>query len=154
MKRCIKCNELKPFSEFHKDKYAKDKHTSKCAECCKKYDDQYRKNHRKQISDRYKLYYRTVRKKRNENCKKLYGVGLETIYRYGLELVLKVYKRDDHKCRCCGSKIDLTIHHKDRNGYYNPKKGKPMNNKLSNLIILCRSCHGREHSLDRFVNAA
>jgi len=39
-------------------------------------------------------------------------------------------------CRMCGSKIDLQVHHIDENR---------QNNQMSNLIILCRSCHSKQH---------
>ena len=52
-------------------------------------------------------------------------------------------KRDDYKCRKCG-KTDkesyLIVHHIDESR----KTGK-LNNKLSNLLTLCRPCHAREH---------
>jgi 5-methylcytosine-specific restriction endonuclease McrA len=39
-------------------------------------------------------------------------------------------------CRMCGNKIDLQVHHIDENR---------QNNQMSNLIILCRSCHSKQH---------
>ena len=40
----------------------------------------------------------------------------------------------DKKCNICSKNFDLVCHHID----YNTK-----NNILDNLIILCRSCHGK-----------
>jgi len=42
------------------------------------------------------------------------------------------------ECKKCGEtrKESLTFHHKD---------GNPRNNKLSNIEILCKECHGKEH---------
>ena len=40
------------------------------------------------------------------------------------------------ECSHCKSESKLEIHHKDRNR---------KNNKLSNLMILCSKCHGKEH---------
>lgn len=40
------------------------------------------------------------------------------------------------KCENCNSDKNLDIHHKD--GIY-------QNNKLDNLICLCRSCHNKQH---------
>lgn len=39
-------------------------------------------------------------------------------------------------CEDCGTTEKLHIHHKDRN---------PANNELSNLAVLCNSCHKRLH---------
>lgn len=48
-----------------------------------------------------------------------------------------ILKRDNYSCRDCGSTVQpLNVHHMDRN-----KK----NNKHSNLITLCKECHGRQH---------
>jgi 5-methylcytosine-specific restriction endonuclease McrA len=56
--------------------------------------------------------------------------------------VLKVIKRDKYICQMC-KKIPaldkLVVHHKDRNR---------KNNSLTNLITLCRSCHGKIHQKD------
>lgn len=39
-------------------------------------------------------------------------------------------------CNRCGSKKQLEVHHKDKNR---------QNSKLKNLVILCKSCHTKEH---------
>lgn len=39
-------------------------------------------------------------------------------------------------CQKCGEKKNLDVHHID---------GDPFNNELTNLTLLCRSCHIREH---------
>ena len=41
------------------------------------------------------------------------------------------------KCNRCESKKNLLIHHKDRD---------PINNKIENLEVLCKSCHEFEHA--------
>lgn len=48
----------------------------------------------------------------------------------------KTLKRDDFTCQKCNSILDLIVHHKDKNN---------KNNKLENLITLCRFCHAKEH---------
>jgi 5-methylcytosine-specific restriction endonuclease McrA len=44
--------------------------------------------------------------------------------------------RKNGKCAICESTKKLVVHHKDRNH---------SNNNLTNLIVLCRSCHNKEH---------
>lgn len=39
-------------------------------------------------------------------------------------------------CSKCGSKNDLHVHHRDENH---------RNNVISNVTLLCRSCHAKEH---------
>lgn len=48
-KRCCKCKQFKPISEFHKDKTRKDEHFCRCKVCCSKYVKKYNK------SERYKI---------------------------------------------------------------------------------------------------
>jgi hypothetical protein len=68
--------------------------------------------------------------------------SLSTKKRYGLDLLEKM----DWKCTKCGELNDLTIHHKDRNGINKLRIGEKMNNDISNLEVLCRSCHGAIHT--------
>ena len=59
--------------------------------------------------------------------------------RYGGNYYI-VFKRDEGKCRSCGSIENLCVHHID--GY---DKYKPENNNVNKMITLCRSCHGDAH---------
>ena len=43
MKQCTKCNETKPYEDFHKKSYAKDNCQSKCKVCQNAYTEKYRK---------------------------------------------------------------------------------------------------------------
>lgn len=57
----------------------------------------------------------------------------------------EVLSRDGYKCISCKSINNLIIHHKDGTGMKS-KYGSPTpNNKLNNLITLCRTCHNRVH---------
>ena len=44
------------------------------------------------------------------------------------------------ECFKCGSKKNLCVHHKDKNR---------KNNDLFNLMMLCRSCHTKEHDIQK-----
>lgn len=83
----------------------------------------------------------------NEKYVKKYGLGYETIRRFGLKLALFVYDRANRKCEMCGNENNLTIHHKDNNGSNLVKIGLKhlVNNNTDNLIVLCRKCHGSIH---------
>jgi Holliday junction DNA helicase RuvB len=68
--------------------------------------------------------------------------------RIPLPLRRKVLARDGHKCRLCGSRHRLHIHH-----IIPVSMGGPT--ELDNLITLCRSCHARVHAgLVRIVGDA
>jgi 5-methylcytosine-specific restriction endonuclease McrA len=61
--------------------------------------------------------------------------------RFPIRLRSFILERDGHKCSECGySSNSLCVHHKDRN---------PKNNSLDNLITLCKSCHSKEHGMDK-----
>ena len=87
---------------------------------------EYQKTHRKQLKDKY-------------------GLGAGTVSRYGFSLALQVYEKFNRKCSICGDVNDLTIHHLDGNGRNHEEKGLFVNNKLNNLVLICRRCHGSIH---------
>ena len=47
----------------------------------------------------------------------------------------------ERKCEICGSTSNIDVHHKD---------GNRTNNNPENLVLLCRSCHMKEHRKTRF----
>jgi len=55
------------------------------------------------------------------------------------KIALRVYKRDDFKCQLCGRNYKLNAHH------IIPWRIEH-NDKISNLITLCKPCHGRIES--------
>lgn len=59
--------------------------------------------------------------------------------RYGGNYYL-VCQRDKYRCAICESTENLCVHHID--GY---DEGKPENNALNRLILLCRACHSKVH---------
>lgn len=72
-----------------------------------------------------------------------YGVHPEIYRRFGMNPKI-IFKRDGWKCKECGSEKNLSIDHIDGNGRNKTNKGLKANNKKSNLITLCRVCHGRK----------
>lgn len=65
------------------------------------------------------------------------------IYSYYTKWCKKCFDRDGYKCIDCGynNYYGLVVHHLDESR----KTGK-LNNELSNLVTLCRSCHAIRHS--------
>jgi 5-methylcytosine-specific restriction endonuclease McrA len=53
----------------------------------------------------------------------------------------KAFERDGHKCKICGSKKNIEIHHIDGTGYKTVGYYGKSNNKLNNLLTVCHSCH-------------
>ena len=52
----------------------------------------------------------------------------------------RVLERDSWRCQICGSLKDLQIHHLK-------PRSKLGDDELSNLMVLCAGCHGRQHYL-------
>lgn len=68
-------------------------------------------------------------------------------YKHGNSRKLKEYQNITfnnlkNNCNICSTTNRLCVHHKDRD--HN-------NNKINNLVILCRSCHARLHRIEGFI---
>ena len=62
------------------------------------------------------------------------------------ELKAQVQERDEHACRVCLEfNPDWVVHHIN---------GDKKNSDIDNLVLLCRSCHGRIHMLSESINDA
>ena len=82
--------------------------------------------------------YRKLRDKYREK----YGFTYITACTFGLDVAKSVYKKFNSSCAMCNAEKVLCIHHKDGVGFGNCKKlDKPVNNKLDNLLLVCRKCH-------------
>src|SRR3990172_4380554 len=143
MKKCTKCQEEKPFSNFSYNKRGKDKLTSWCKKCKVEWNKNSVNYHQYQKKNREKIYKK--KKQRRIEIRTQYGLGAVTISRYGFKIALFVYDKADRKCEQCGDENDLTIHHLNGEGrHYQEKGGKP-DNDIKNLVVWCRSCHGSFH---------
>jgi hypothetical protein len=67
--------------------------------------------------------------------KKEYNKYLKSDYWIGIKE--QVLERDSYKCRLCGSKECLNVHHSTYNNLYNED--------LNDLITLCKRCHSNYH---------
>lgn len=56
-----------------------------------------------------------------------------------------VLNRDRHRCRDCGSKGPLHVHHKTYK-----RIGRE---RMTDLVTLCEDCHAERHGIFRVVNA-
>lgn len=144
MKRCPKCKIIKEDNCFSPDRRVPSGLQSQCRECWNLYQ-----------KSRFGAEYQ---RKRIKEKKDKYGLGAGTIGRYGFKLALYIYEKFDRKCVRCGSMNDLTLHHLDGKGRNNAEKGLPVNNKIDNLILICRKCHGsihgKEHGKNKIVKEA
>jgi len=71
MKKCTKCGEEKPLTEFHKKRDSKDGCRSYCKICDLEQNKLYRQENKEKINEQNKLYYQENKEKISEQ-KKLY----------------------------------------------------------------------------------
>lgn len=126
-KQCTVCGEVKPLSEFAKNKTKKDGHASDCKACRKKYRDQHYKDNKQYYISKASEYRKYKREELIE-------------YKKGL------------KCEICGEDRFwcLEFHHKDPNEkekeisllVESPLKLKE---ELKKCIVLCANCHRDLH---------
>lgn len=82
---------------------------------------------------------------------KKYGATLESDGHGGIDpkIALKVFRRFGYQCPRCGSRKNLTLHHKG--GIVDSKKLDEMGHKTiqKNLATLCAECHDEIHEMAR-----
>ncbi len=162
MRKCKKCGEEKELTEFHKNKPSKEGRLNTCKSCSylinkdwvSKHKDDVRayqiayciKNKEAlKIKIQNKKHWTKANNKKRDRIKNdyaEYGFGAGFVFHFGIEKVIEVYDYFFKKCCFCGSTKDLCIHHKDFLGYTHTKEP---NNDISNLLLLCRSCHMKYH---------
>ena len=108
----------------------------------KKYRRDYYWINKKKENERSKSWYQ--RNKRDKIKKARIWLDMNN---FGGKRV-EVLKRD-RVCRICGSKNNLVVHHIDGTGQGKIGKGKKTNNKIDNLIVLCKSCYTKIYETKR-----
>ena len=96
MKKCSICGELKPFSEFHKDKCSKDGLHSWC-KICKK---EYRENNKEKIKESYK---------HGNKYKRLSIIRSLNRHKQKYDVIVTVdecMEMDNEYCFYCGCKLE------------------------------------------------
>lgn len=101
----------------------------------------YRLKNKEKISQQEKEYRIKNRAKRTKQFRDLrFDKSVDDVYKYY-----------SNSCWFCNSKEKtLHIHHKDGKGFN--EFGNSANNSLSNLVLICSSCHIKLHMLIRDYN--
>jgi hypothetical protein len=159
-KKCFRCGEEKPISEFYKHPEMKDGHLNKCIDCTKADATKRRKEHleevreydrqrsaTKEYRERQKLY---IARQKNENPElfKSRRAQYQRKYRAKHRNKIKAHWtvcdaiiagkiKAPEVCSKCGSPEKLEAHHEDYS--------KPLE-----IVWLCEVCHKRRH---REINA-
>lgn len=150
-------------SGWYKKEYDKRKNNPEYKKMKRESDKKYREKLKKQgvLKEKQQEYYqRWISKKQNKLKKLTYNNKWKTenqdrVKRYDKKAKdnrhfngkrEQIMERDGYKCAECGMSrddsfekwgFDLDIHHIDGNG----RGTKDKNNKIDNLVVLCRSCH-------------
>lgn len=82
-KRCTKCDEVKPLSEFHHDRTKHDGHMSTCKACRCDHMRKYRVVNHTEITDRERKYRAANKEKITERKREYYVKNKEQIAEYG-----------------------------------------------------------------------
>lgn len=140
--KCTKCGIEQDQSLYQKDKHNKSGYKMRCKQCISEYTKNFFKKNPYKSNKEYNQ--RTIEWRRNhrKKIKEKYGFG-SGYWRYGIDLMIEVYKKYDSCCDICKTKENLTLHHLDGRGrHYHERGYGKMNNNIDNLQLLCRSCHG------------
>jgi len=138
VKRCSKCKQVKPVSEFYEDRQQSDGHVYSCKACQKvhdaAYNKEYYKEHREETRARQKEYRQTAEGKavchKAESKHRARKRGATV----GPVDVAAVYELSGHACIYCGATKDLTLDH-----IVPLSRGGP--HCQENLVVACRSCN-------------
>jgi ribosomal protein S27AE len=134
LKKCFKCNAIKPLTEFYKHSQMADGHLNKCKECAKKDVHKHREQNIEQIKeyDRQRAKNRERIKLATEYTKQWRSADKRRVKCHNaVAREIKSGKLTREPCQNCGDTKTIA-HHDDYN--------KP-------LLIrwFCQSCHIKHH---------
>lgn len=137
MKKCFKCGETKPLSEFYKHKMMSDGHLGKCKECTKRDVRVHRINsERPREYDRERYQKNPKRRKYTVSVAHKHRLKNPDAYRarYAVSNAVRDGRlKKPEKCEICGGRFWLHGHHDDYS--------KPLD-----VIWLCAKCHHGKHA--------
>lgn len=142
-KKCFKCLEEKPLSEFYKHNGMADGHINKCKECNKKdVSDNYRKNIQHFKAYEKKRNKTPHRKERFSNASASFRASHPI--QYAANMMVGNAVRDKrlirpNQCSDCGIECIPDGHHNDYS--------RPLD-----VVWLCRQCHNNWHEKHKPLN--
>ena len=98
-KKCTKCGEIKPHSEFHKDKSRKDGYATSCKSCRKKYHENNKEKRKAYFKEHNKKYYEKHREEKIKYFKE-YNKKYHEKHKEERKEIWKEYSKEYHKKKC------------------------------------------------------
>ena len=155
LKKCSKCGEWKPISEFYKDKRSNDGLQSKCKKCRKDYYEnnkekikEYYENNKEKIKEQQKEYnknnyvrrwcYNTINKHKNRSY--IVNITFDELYNI---------VKDEPICEICGKELEWYSTGKGKLTNLSPSLDRIYNeNEINkdNISILCHKCNMKKNS--------
>ena len=139
-KRCTKCGQVKPVSEFAPDSHRPAKPMTQCRECVKAYKRAWRERNREQERERNRVrasrYYQE-----HKAARRAYEARPEQQFRRMIRraarvaVALGIIPRKD-RCERCGASAKKALLHR-----HHPDYSRPLG-----VVWLCAQCHGWVHS--------
>lgn len=171
MKKCTKCGECKPVSEFSKDPKGKYGLHSWCKECKRDYSKEYRKNnkerekeYRKNNKERIKEYYESNKERIKEYGKKYHKNNYiriwvnHTLYQHKKRGIMysPTFKEDLLKkalekpsCSICHRELEWYSTGKYKTTELSPTLDRINNDNymdIDNVDIICHKCNTKKNS--------
>lgn len=176
MKQCSKCNEQKPLTEYHRDKYSKDGYVQRCKSCIQKKTKQWleinRERNKETCRNRYKENPEPYKARSNNWAKanpewkaqtnRIYQINNPHIYRDTKQrrkirkaqngeytiTAKELQKLYSSPCFYCGSKTNIQADH-----VIPIARGGV--HGISNLVPACQSCNAskRERTITEWKMA-
>ena len=131
VKKCFKCNEVKPVEDFYRHPCMADGHVNKCKDCNKR---DVRENRAKRI-EHYREYDRARGNRQGVEYLRKYREGNPD--KYHAHIMVRNHIRGGKltratECEECGSDSNIHAHHEDYS--------KPLE-----VVWLCAACHAKRH---------
>lgn len=140
-KKCLKCEQTKPLSDFYRHAQMADGHLNKCKDCACKDVRQHRLDNPEKVraydNKRAKLPHR-------REARRVYGESYaesepeKRAAHHAVGRAIRDGKMDKKPCAFCGETDGLEAHHHDY--------AKPLD-----VTWMCRPCHRRFHALERMA---
>lgn len=174
LKKCSKCGEWKPISEFSKDKCSKDGLHSRCKMCKKEYYEnnkekilkqkkEYYENNKEKILEQQKEYRENNKEKINKQQKEYYENNYvrrwcsSTINKHKNRSYIvnitfdELYNivKDKPSCEICGKELEWYSTGKGKTTNLSPSLDRKNNeNEINkdNISILCYKCNAKKNS--------